>query len=120
MEVSFNTVSYDKKFSSEEDRNFIIEQYPIAMRKYVEDVENPLDISQILISMARSWKVRMIFVHNEDDDIETHYCAVDIATVLDYNLKSLHNWNRWIEKDERRPIEEFNQPRHNCGGGCKS
>lgn len=113
MELS---LTCDKMFN-ESDRNFIINQYPQNVRQYVDGVENPLDISQILRNISKIWNVRMIFIYHGTDDIDTYYCAIDIANVLDYTINNMHHWNKWTDKNERFLIEEIeNDPLQNGGG----
>jgi len=81
---------------TEKEHNEILNMFPEIIRKSIKKCNNPLDETQILVSLFSNKNVRIILIKetNElgDEDYVSYFHARDIAEQVKYDIKHITHW----------------------------
>jgi prophage antirepressor-like protein len=83
---------------SDKEKQFIVNLFPLKLRPFLSQVNNPLDETQVLINLFKDKDVRIILTDEEDEfgDKEqvAHFHCGDIAKQIKYIEKNINDWKR--------------------------
>ena len=100
--VQFN--SNNDEIFTDEEKNGIINMFPENMREYLIPLNNPLDQTQVILSIIKDKNIKLIFkkIIDEfgDEENDPLFCASDFAKMIKYAEKNINRWKNLLEKDE--------------------
>ena len=90
----------DQIILSDDEHQMIINKFPKKLQTFLENVNNPLDETQILVNLFKDKGVRIVWIREEskfeDLEIVPYYHAGDIAVCIKYSSNEVTKWNsRW-------------------------
>ena len=111
-------LSQNEEIFTEEQKEYIISKFPKKLHEYLNKVNNPLDETQVIISLLKEKNIRIVLTYEENMfgvyEWKGNYHATDIADIMKYS--DISNWSRrWnikfktfgeiSEKNEVRQID---------------
>ena len=89
---------------SDEQKEYIINMFPENIRKYLYDLKNPLDQTEVILSLLKDKNIKLIIkdVINEFEEKEKYplFCARDFAKMINYSESNSSKWKKWLTKDD--------------------
>ena len=89
---------------SDEQKEYIINMFPESIRKYLYYLKNPLDQTEVILSLLKDKNIKLIIkdIINEfeEEEKEPLFCASDFAMMINYSKKNVNIWKKWLEKDD--------------------
>jgi hypothetical protein len=74
---------------NEQEKNEIIGRFPSSLHKYLQTVFNPLDETEVLLSIFKDHNVRIVILNITDEygipDKEIYFHLSDVGTCIQYN-----------------------------------
>lgn len=95
-------MNIDNKIFSKEEKQHIINQFPDSLHELLNNVNNPLDQTEVILNLVKDKDIKIIFKISENNNIEKEplFCGVDIAKLIKYSDTNVYKWKKWLETDE--------------------
>jgi len=83
---------------SEAESKHILEMFPLSLKPYLEECNNPLDETQMLLNLFKKRNVRIILKKEKDefgdDEWNGYFHCVDLAEKVNFNKDHIRDWNK--------------------------
>lgn len=100
--VQFN--SNNEEIFTDEEKKGIINMFPENMREYLAPLNNPLDQTQVILSLIKDKNIKLIFkkIIDEfgDEENDPLFCARDVARMINYSEKHINQWKKWLNDED--------------------
>ena len=97
MTLTFNE-NNNQEILSNEEQEIILSKFPEKLKPFLNNCNNPLDETQVLVNLFKDKNFRIILREEETKfgDIEwiSYYHCEDIAKQINFDTKNINNWNR--------------------------
>ena len=81
---------------TDEQKEYIISKFPEELHKYLKQTNNPMDETQVIISLLKEKNIRIVLCYEKNIfgvyEWKGYYHATDIADNLKYS--DISNWSR--------------------------
>ena len=95
IDITNNTLN--ENIFSDEQKAYIISKFPKKLHEYLNKINNPLDETQVIISILKERNIRIVLNYEENMfgicEWKGYYHATDIETEL--GCSTVDNWKRW-------------------------
>ena len=97
-------LSQNEEIFTEEQKENIIGMFPENIRKYLYDLKNPLDQTEVILSILKDKNIKIILkkIINEFEEEEKDplFCASDFARMIKSAEKNINRWKKWLVKED--------------------
>ena len=94
---SYENIINNEKIFPDEQKAYIISKFPKKLHEYLNKVNNPLDETQVIVSLLKEKNIRIVLNYEENMfgiyEWKGYYHATDIETKA--GCSRVDNWSRW-------------------------
>lgn len=96
--------SNNEEIFTEEEKNGIINMFPENIREYLLPLNNPLDQTQVILSLLKDKNIKLILQKTidefGDDENNPLFCASDFARMIKSAEKNINRWKKWLTTED--------------------